>query len=216
VDTDRTAGLDATLELMSRPGADRRYSVCWVDLLAAGGGMGRGVFTRADHARIGDLPSTLRREPVRHRPGTVLAAPPWAPPGLLNRGTVGAFNAAYLRAAPRRRRGEAQPLAGFFHPLDAVRGWNRMYGPRGLVQYQFVVPFGAEGTLAAVMERLSRAGAPSFLAVLKRMGEPTPGPLSFPRPGWTLAVDLPADLPGLGRLLDALDERLLEAGGRLY
>ncbi|WP_433698329.1 FAD-binding protein [Nocardiopsis sp. CA-288880] len=216
VDTDRTAGLDATLELMSRPGADRRYSVCWVDLLAAGAAMGRGVFTRADHARIGDLPSTLRREPLRHRPGTVLAAPPWAPPGLLNRWTAGAFNAAYLRAAPRRRRGEARPLAGFFHPLDAVRGWNRMYGPRGLVQYQFVVPFGAEDTLAAVMERLARAGAPSFLTVLKRMGEPTPGPLSFPRPGWTLAVDLPAGLPGLGRLLDSLDERLLEAGGRLY
>ncbi|MFD3688110.1 FAD-binding protein [Nocardiopsis sp. NPDC058631] len=215
VDTDRTTGLDATLELMSRPGT-HRYSVCWVDLLAGGGAMGRGVFTRAEHARLGDLPSALRGEPLRHRAGTALAAPPWAPPGLLNRWTVGAFNTAYLHAAPRRRRGEAQPAAGFFHPLDAVRGWNRMYGPHGLVQYQFVVPFGAEGTLAAVMEGLSRAGAPSFLTVLKRMGEPTPGPLSFPRPGWTLAVDLPADLPGLGRLLDGLDQRLLDAGGRLY
>lgn len=216
VDTDRTAGLDATLEAMSRPGPERRYSVCWVDLLARGGAMGRGVVTRADHARLGDLPAPLRRAPLRHRPGTPLAAPHWAPPGLLNRWTVGAFNAAYLRAAPTRRRGEAQPLAGFFHPLDAVRGWNRLYGPRGLVQYQFVVPLGAEDTLAAVMEELAGAGAPSFLTVLKRLGEPTPGPLSFPRPGWTLAVDLPADLPGLRRLLDGLDERLLAAGGRLY
>ncbi|MFL1428998.1 MULTISPECIES: FAD-binding oxidoreductase [unclassified Nocardiopsis] len=216
VDTDRTDSLDATLDLMARTDADHRYTVCWVDLLAKGSAMGRGVLTRGDHAGLRDLPPALRRDPLRHRAGSPLAAPPWVPPGLLNSWTVGAFNTVYRGAAPRRRRGEAQPVAGFFHPLDAVRGWNRMYGPGGLVQYQFVVPLGAEDTLVRIMEGLSRAGAPSFLTVLKRLGEGTGGHLSFPRPGWTLAVDLPADLPGLGRMLRRFDELLLAAGGRLY
>ncbi|MFE9245601.1 FAD-binding protein [Nocardiopsis sp. NPDC006938] len=216
VDTDRTADLDATLALMERTDHTRPYAVCWVDLLARGGSLGRGVLTRARHARAADLPAPLRRDPLRHRPPAALAAPPWAPPGLLNRWSAAAFNAARHRAAPRRERGRAQPLGGFFHPLDAVRGWNRMYGPRGFVQYQFVVPFGEEDTLRAVAEGLARAGAPSFLAVLKRMGAPTPGPLSFPRPGWTLALDLPAGTPGLARLLDGFDQRVLAAGGRVY
>ena len=216
VDTDRTRDLDSTLELMSRTDHAYRYTVCWVDLLAKGAALGRSVLTRAHHADLGDLPAPQRRDPMRYRAGTPLAAPPWAPPRLLNRWTVGAFNTAYYNAAPPRRRGQAQPLSGFFHPLDAVEGWNRVYGPHGFVQYQFVVPFGAEDTLRAVVEGLSRAGAPSFLAVLKRMGEPTPGPLSFPLPGWTLALDLPAELPGLARLLSGFDERLLAAGGRLY
>ena len=216
VDTDRTPDLDSTLDLMARSDHAYRYTVCWVDLLARDGSLGRGVLTRAHHALRADLPAPQRRDPLRHRTGTPLAAPPWAPPRLLNRWTVGAFNAAYHRAAPLRERGRAQPLGGFFHPLDAVEGWNRMYGPRGFVQYQFVVPFGEEDTLRAVAEGLSRAGAPSFLAVLKRMGAPTPGPLSFPRPGWTLALDLPAELPGLARLLAGFDERVLAAGGRVY
>jgi decaprenylphospho-beta-D-ribofuranose 2-oxidase len=216
VDTDRTRDLDSTLELMARTDHAYRYTVCWVDLLAKGSSLGRGVLTRAHHARLGDLPAPQRRDPLRHRTGTSIAVPPVIPPGLLNRYTVGAFNSAYYNAAPPRRRGQAQPIGGFFHPLDAVSGWNRVYGRGGFVQYQFVVPFGAEDTLRAVVEGLSRVGAPSFLAVLKRMGEPTPGPLSFPRPGWTLALDLPADLPGLARLLNGFDERVIEAGGRLY
>lgn len=216
VDTDRTGDLDSTLELMERTDRNYRYTVCWVDLLARGAATGRGVLTRAHHARVTDLPAPLRREPLRYRPGAPLSAPPWAPPRLLNRATVGAFNTAYHHAAPERRRGQAQPLGGFFHPLDKVRGWNRMYGPHGFVQYQCVVPFGEEATLRHVVEGLSKAGAPSFLAVLKRMGAPTPGPLSFPRPGWTLALDLPAEFPGLAGLLRGFDERVLTAGGRLY
>ncbi|RKS10637.1 decaprenylphospho-beta-D-ribofuranose 2-oxidase [Nocardiopsis sp. Huas11] len=214
VDTDRTGDLDATLDLMSRE--DAHYSVCWLDLLARGRALGRGVLTRAHHALPADLPRALRADPLRLSPSPRLTAPPWAPPGLLNRWTAGAFNAARFHGAPERRRGEPQPLPSFFHPLDAVRGWNRMYGRHGFVQYQFVVPFGAEDVLTGIARELSRAGTPSFLAVLKRMGEPTPGPLSFPRPGWSLAMDLPAALPGLAGLFDGFDERVLAAGGRLY
>ncbi|MBE3000013.1 FAD-binding oxidoreductase [Nocardiopsis sp. HNM0947] len=210
VDTDRTGDLDATLELLSCE-SGHRYSVAWVDL--AGGG--RSVVSRADHACVGGLPLAARREPLRGGgAGPAATVPFTAPRGLFNRWTVGAFNRAYYHRAPRRRRGQVQPLAAFFHPLDGVRAWNRAYGPAGAVQYQCVVPQGEEDTLRAVAAEFARV--PTFLGVLKRFGQATPGPLSFPRPGWTLAVDVPADLPGLRALLDRLDRRVLEAGGRLY
>ncbi|WP_017616212.1 FAD-binding oxidoreductase [Nocardiopsis salina] len=210
VDTDRTADLDATLDLLSRE-SGHRYSVAWIDLP----GGGRSVVSRADHAHVGDLSLAARRAPLRGgAAGPAATVPFTAPAGLFNRWTVGAFNRAYYHRAPRRRRGQIQPLAAFFHPLDGLRAWNRAYGPAGAVQYQCVVPPGEEDTLRAVAAELARV--PTFLGVLKRMGESTPGPLSFPRPGWTLAVDVPADLPGLRELLDRLDRRVLEAGGRLY
>ncbi|RNL84628.1 FAD-binding oxidoreductase [Halostreptopolyspora alba] len=216
VDTDRTRDLDSALALMSADDDDYTYSVCWIDLLARGASTGRGVLTRATHATPADLPARMRRAPLRYRPGEVAEVPRWVPPGLLNTWSVRAFNAAYYSRAPLRERGAIKGVGSFFHPLDAVRGWNRLYGPHGLVQYQFAVPFGQETTLRWIVERLAAAGVPSFLAVLKRFGPQTPAPLSFPLPGWTLALDLPADLPGLAGLLRSFDERVGAAGGRVY
>jgi decaprenylphospho-beta-D-ribofuranose 2-oxidase len=138
------------------------------------------------------------------------------PPGLINRYTVRLANAAWYRKAPRLREGELQTIGQFFHPLDAIRNWNRVYGPGGFRQYQYVVPFGAEPAVRRSFEMVSAHPAPSFVTVLKRFGEGDPGLLSFPAPGWTLALDFPARTPGLGPLLDQLDQLVVRNGGRVY
>ncbi|GAA3829931.1 FAD-binding oxidoreductase [Sphaerisporangium flaviroseum] len=211
VDVERTRDLDHTLELMTATDAGYRYTVAWIDLLARGSRMGRSVLTRGDHARRDEVPAG---DPLAFAPASRLSAPPWAPNGLLNRLTVRAFNEAWY--AKSRERRMIQDLAPFFHPLDFVAGWNRVYGSRGFVQYQFVVPFGQEATLRRIVSRLSARGVVSFLTVLKRFGAGTPGMLSFPLPGWTLALDIPAGQAGLSGLLRVFDEWVAEAGGRLY
>ncbi|MDP9396141.1 MAG: FAD-binding oxidoreductase [Actinomycetota bacterium] len=216
VDTERAADLDDLLDRLERTDDRYRYSVAWIDLLARGARLGRAVLTRGDHAPRAMLEGKRRRDPLHFAPRSVATMPGIVPGGLLRPSTVRAFNELWYRKAPRERRGEVQPLATFFHPLDGVLEWNRVYGPDGFVQYQFVVPFGQEAAVRAAVERLSAEGAPSFLAVLKRFGPANPGPLSFPLPGWTLALDVPTRTPGLARLLDSLDDLVVEAGGRVY
>jgi decaprenylphospho-beta-D-ribofuranose 2-oxidase len=216
VDTERAADLDHLLDRLIRTDSRYRYSVAWIDLLARGGRTGRAVLTRGDHAPRAALTGRRAREPLAFAPRPIATLPGVVPGGLLRRSTVRAFNELWFRKAPRERRGELQSIATFFHPLDGVLEWNRVYGPDGFLQYQFVVPDGQEEALRTAVERFSAAGAPSFLAVLKRFGPADPGPLSFPLPGWTLALDLPTRTPGLGALLDGLDELVAAAGGRVY
>lgn len=212
VDTVRAPDLDHLLAALEQ--ADRhRYSVAWLDCLARGRHMGRGIVTAGEHAPQNDVPATAPASRV-FAPRTVLGAPAWVPPRLLNRMSIAAFNQAWFGKAPTRRIGELQGIGTFFHPLDGVQRWNRLYGPRGFVQYQCVVP--EEDSLRCILERISAAQAPSFLTVLKRLGAGAPGPLSFPRPGWTLTLDFPTTTPGLADLLDGLDDVVATAGGRLY
>jgi decaprenylphospho-beta-D-ribofuranose 2-oxidase len=217
VDTDRTPDLDTTIELMASGDHRYDYSVAWIDLMASGTAMGRSVLGRGRFARLEEVSARQRRHPLDFRSTTVAAAPTVVPPGLVNPLTIKAFNELWYRKSPRRRRDEVQTITKFFHPLDLVDRWNRIYGRDGLLQWQFVVPMAATEDLRQIVGELSRSGCPSFLAVLKRMGPGNPGPLSFPMEGWTLAFDVPA-VSGetLGPLLDRLDERVVEAGGRLY
>jgi decaprenylphospho-beta-D-ribofuranose 2-oxidase len=209
VDRERARDVDDLMARMAERDDDYRYSVAWIDCMARGAQLGRSVLIRGDHTTgDGAIGAELDRT-------STLRAPPWVPPRLLNRTTVRAFNEAYYRRAPSEERGRIEPIGPFFYPLDAVEGWNRIYGPRGFLQYQLVVPLGEEAAVREALERLSAAGCPSFLAVLKRFG-PQEGMLSFPMEGWTLALDVPADVPGLGPLLDGLDQLVAEAGGRVY
>ncbi|RYP84942.1 FAD-binding oxidoreductase [Nocardioides guangzhouensis] len=215
VDTERLDDLDAVLTRMAESDDAFTYSVAWIDTLARGRSMGRSVLTRGEHARREDLAGS-----PRHRADVVphdarVAMPSLLPPHLISRPTTLAFNEMWFRKAPRRREGQVQTVAAFFHPLDGVRHWNRVYGRGGFLQYQFVVPENEDEALRRILGRISRAGYPSFLAVLKRFGPGDPGPLSFPMAGWTLAIDLPTS-PTLRGFLADLDGLVVASGGRVY
>jgi decaprenylphospho-beta-D-ribofuranose 2-oxidase len=133
VDTVRMADLDTVMATMADSDDRYRYSVAWVDSLARGRSLGRSVLTRGDHATRAELGPAQRRHPLAFAPRERLNAPPWVPGRLLNPWTVAAFNEAWFRKAPSRRQGEITSIGAFFHPLDSVTGWNRVYGRRGLV-----------------------------------------------------------------------------------
>jgi decaprenylphospho-beta-D-ribofuranose 2-oxidase len=221
-DVERTDGLEQTLELLS--GEERhRYSVAWLDMLADGAKMGRAVITRADPLPADGVPA--RRRPRRTRggayPGTLsqraaLEVPRGFPAALLRPRAMRSFNALRWRATPRKEHGRPLALVPFLFPLDSLGEWSRLYGPAGLVQYQFVIPAGQEPALRRCFELIRARRLPVYLAVFKRFGPAFGGPLSFPLEGWTLAVDLPAGAPGLGPALDELDELLAGCGGRVY
>lgn len=184
------------------------YTVAWVDCLAKGSSLGRGIFTRARHGNDGQL---------RVHPAAGLSVPLDAPGFLLNRLSLSAFNEIYYRFAGRPRRSTTS-YNPFFYPLDAIGSWNRLYGRRGFYQYQSVIPpANAEVATAEMLRTIAEAGQGSFLAVLKTLGDmPSPGLLSFPMKGTTLALDFANRGAATLSLLDKLDAIVREAGGRLY
>jgi decaprenylphospho-beta-D-ribofuranose 2-oxidase len=216
VDTVKTADIDETMAVLAEHDKKYGYTVAWTDDLASGGSLGRSVITSGDFATLDDLSGRKKTDPLAFDPRARLTAPGVFPPGLMNRHSIRLANAAWYAKAPRHRVRELQTISQFFHPLDGIRNWNRVYGPGGFRQYQYVLPFGTETAVRRSLEMVSGHRAPSFVTVLKRFGQADPGLLSFPMPGWTLALDFPARTPGLGPLLDQLDELVIEHGGRVY
>jgi FAD/FMN-containing dehydrogenase len=207
----RMGSLDEFYALSAESEAGWEYTAAWVDCLAGGRDLGRGIFSRANHAPGPVGPAA----PLRSRLSVPLS-PPFSP---LTGPTLRAFNALYRRKLGRKDRVlRLAPYAPVLFPLDAIDGWNRLYGPRGFYQYQCVLPpEGARDAVAEMLGIIASAGEGSFLAVLKTMGERrSPGLLSFPMPGTTLALDFPNRGAPTLALLDRLDAIALAARGRVY
>jgi hypothetical protein len=208
----RIDGVDDYYRLRDESLANWEYCAAWVDVLARGAALGRGIYTRARHAPAqgrGAVP------PPSGKASVPLDAPAW----LLNRFSLGAFNALYRRRLLGRRVvRRLQPFHQIFYPLDAIGQWNRLYGRGGFLQYQCVVPAnGEKGAVSELLDRIAADGQGSFLAVLKGFGAlESPGLLSFPMAGTTLALDFPNRGPRTLAILDRLDEVVRAAGGRVY
>lgn len=206
----RAAGIDALLAELERSSAEWPFTVAWADGVARGVRLGRGIVHRGRWAEPGEAPAGAPAPP-----GAVRV--PWDLPGrALNRATVGLFNAALYRShGPSRRRGLQSPYR-FFYPLDRLADWNRLYGRRGLTQHQCVLPHErGPAAVLALLELLARRRACVCLCVIKNCGDEGTGTLSFPRRGTSVAIDLPID-DGTQVLVDALNERVIDLGGRIY
>jgi decaprenylphospho-beta-D-ribofuranose 2-oxidase len=215
VDRERFTRLDDLMTTMEKTDDEYRYSVAWLDCLGQRGGARRAVLTRGDHAPLAELPARLRAHSRQAPREPKLSVPRPIPGRFVNRMSVLALNEVWFGASSPSSR-LLRPLTSFFHPLDGIGSWNLLYGPHGFVQYQFVVPPDRADVVEESVETIAASGIPSFLAVLKRFGPGTPGPLSFAQEGWTLALDFPLGPPGLPPLLDGLDELIADAGGRVY
>ena len=213
VETEPVPGLGPMLDGLRDAGKDWPYTVGWIDCLARGAALGRGILMRGRHASHAEAPGAPPPEP--RRLAVPLDAPEWLLSPILMRG----FNAAYYWSHARASRGASRsvPYHGFFYPLDAVGGWNRLYGRRGFLQYQCVVPRAAGApAVAEILERVAEAGAASFLAVIKDCGPESDAYLSFPLEGTTLSLDLPYRGTRTEALVHELNAAVIAAGGRVY
>jgi FAD/FMN-containing dehydrogenase len=205
--------LDHMLEALEKYDHEYNYSVAWIDALAKGKKLGGGVLTLGNAASLADLPEKLKSEPLKLHSTGKLSVPFFFPSFALNGFTVRILNKviAFVQNSPKA----FVHYEKFFFPLDAINNWNKGYGKRGFVQYQFVIPEeNGKQHLKEILEMIADSGCTPFLNVFKRMGEGQ-GILSFPFKGYTLAIDFPMSK----QLLDftpKLDAKVLAAGGRLY
>lgn len=194
---------------------DATYSVAWIDCLGTGESLGRSLVMLGEHAGRGDLSRRLAATPFKIKPKRKLSVPFDFPSFTLNRFSVRAFNALYYWVGSRKAGIHLVDWNSYFYPLDAILGWNRIYGRKGFAQFQCVLPLArSEAGLTALLEEIARAGSGSFLAVLKRFG-PQDSAFSFPMEGYTLALDFPIT-PKTLTLLERLDQITIDHGGRFY
>ena len=219
----RAENLEQLFQLLQNSSSDDRYTVAWIDSMASGRQLGRGIAMCGHHASVEELPVDFINPAQTKRSRSI----PFDFPSIaLNPLSIAAFNALYYRREGAKQQPFISSYDSFFYPLDAIIHWNRLYGKRGFVQYQCVIPQAtAYDGMRKLLETLAGSGRPSFLAVLKRLGAQGRGLLSFPMAGYTLALDLPirsekllAGHPddGLFALLNKLDEIVLQHGGRVY
>jgi decaprenylphospho-beta-D-ribofuranose 2-oxidase len=208
--------LDAAMAALSE-GDEATYSVAWIDSLARGAALGRSLIFLGEHATLSELHASRSNAPTSPpcRSGRI-AVPFELPDFVLNRWSVGTFNSHYFRRGVAKTRAPfLTPWDSYFFPLDGIAAWNRIYGWRGFLQYQCVLPTtAARNVLGEILGRVSKRGDASFLAVLKKLSG-SEGMISFPMPGFTLALDFSIST-GIFPFLDEIDRLVVAAGGRLY
>jgi len=193
---------------------DYTYSMAWIDCLTKGEHFGRGILIVGEHARESELNEKQKKRKLDVHGKMKITFPFNLPSWVLNTFTVRVFNFLYYGKNFKKEKNNVVPYEPFFYPLDAILHWNRGYGKKGFVQYQFVLPLSAKQGLVDILKRISDEGLGSFLAVLKVFGKQD-SLISFPEEGFTLALDFPVR-DGLFRFLDELDQIVLQYGGRLY
>ena len=209
----KAKNLDEVLELFEKY-KNYTYSVAWIDCLKKGENFGRSILILGEHAKKSELDAKQKRDPLQLPNKKQITFPVNLPSFALNQYTVKAFNFLYYGKNFKREMDNVVSYEPFFYPLDAVLHWNRGYGKKGFVQYQFVIPLENRQGLIDILKRISDEGLGSFLAVLKVFGKQD-DLISFPKQGYTLALDFPVR-DGLFNFLDELDEIVLKNNGRIY
>jgi len=209
--------LEQAIELTEASDVDWDYTVTWIDVTATGRGLGKGLVQRGNFLDKHDMSLVENRRQVK------AAVPFMMPNWLLNNRVIETFNTAYYGKQRKRVSHRTVDMMPFFYPLDAIHNWNRLYGKRGMLQYQCAMPIGHDDgvhrgarALRRLLKILQHAHSASFLAVVKMFGDlPSPGMMSFPRPGITLSLDMPYSERTL-RALSKCDGIVLDEGGRIY
>jgi FAD/FMN-containing dehydrogenase len=213
----KAADLEAAFTVLAQDGPENEYSVAWIDCLARGKKLGRSIVMQGRHAGVDELSVAQKKAPLQAASRRHRRFPIDLPSWVLNPLSISSFNSLYYYQQGKKSRPFITDIDRYFYPLDAIEDWNRMYGKKGFVQYQCVLPNAkAFDGIKSMLEKLASSRRASFLAVLKRMGPESGGLMSFPMEGYTLALDLPLRGKGLFALLDELDEQVVAAGGRVY
>jgi decaprenylphospho-beta-D-ribofuranose 2-oxidase len=207
----RVQNLDELLEIVNKLNESHNYTVAWVDL--SGKFQGRGIVSGANHVSSVELPTKLI--PKKLIPSGLRERNIFYPLrfSLINRFTIKVFNAVWFYKPLGKK---IQHIQRYMHPLDGISNWNVLYGQKGFIQYQFVVPFEEVEILKLIIAKLKIEKCASFLTVLKSFGEASRGLIGFPMEGWTLAIDLPVGNGRLFKILDEVDDLVLRGGGRIY
>ena len=209
----KAANLDEIIRLFEEY-KDYTYSVAWIDCLKKGKGFGRSILMLGEHAQLSELTPAQQQQPLKVVNKTLFRFPMYLPSIFLNKLSIGIFNFLFYLKNTKKEINNVVPYEPFFYPLDVIDEWNKMYGRKGFVQYQFVLPLNQKEGLANILHRITERGFASFLAVLKVFGKQDTM-IGFPMEGFTLALDIPIR-NGLFEFLDEMDKLVLEYGGRIY
>ncbi len=207
--------LEQTFMYLNSEPYDDLYHVAWLDLLNAP--LGRGIVMAARHASLELLPAYLQTNALNNTHSASLSLPMYFPNWFLHKQVGKQFNRLYYQCLRKKTAPFITHYRRYFYPLDRIKHWGKLYGTRGFIQYQCVLPqTSAQQTTKILLELIQNSSYPVLLATLKRLGTGNDAPLSFAAPGFTLALDIPILDPGLFLLLQKLDQHVIEANGKIY